>query len=112
MTKTSRKTVLITGTSEGGIGDALAKEFHRKGLRVIATARNLAKVQHLKDLGLEIVPLDVVDPVSIQDAVKSVETLTGGKLDILVNNSGSGKGFPSHLLIRNLTMPQDIASPY
>ncbi|TVY86134.1 Short-chain dehydrogenase, partial [Lachnellula willkommii] len=90
MTKTSQKTVLITGTSQGGIGDALAKEFHRKGLRVIATARNLAKVQHLKDLGLDVLALDVVDHASIQNAVKSVETLTGGKLDILINNSGNG----------------------
>jgi 1-acylglycerone phosphate reductase len=94
MTKTSRKTVLITGTSKGGIGDALAQEFHWKGLRVIATARNLAKVQHLKDLGLEVLPLDVVDHASIQDAVKSVEALAGGKLDILVNNSGSVNGSP------------------
>ncbi|TVY46069.1 NADPH-dependent 1-acyldihydroxyacetone phosphate reductase [Lachnellula occidentalis] len=90
MSKTPRKTVLISGTSQGGIGDALAKEFHRQGLRVIATARNLAKVQHLKDLGLDVLPLDVVDHASIQDAVKSVEKFTGGKLDILINNSGNG----------------------
>jgi NADP-dependent 3-hydroxy acid dehydrogenase YdfG len=90
MTKSSQKTVLITGTSEGGIGDALAKEFHRKGLRVFATARNLAKVQHLKELGLDVIQLDVVDQASIQEAVKHVSALTGGKLDILVNNSGNG----------------------
>lgn len=34
-----QKTVLITGSSEGGIGDALAKEFHKRGLQVFATAR-------------------------------------------------------------------------
>lgn len=90
MTKTSRKTVLITGTSKGGIGDALAQEFHRKGLRVIATARNLNKVQHLKDMGLEVLALDVVNDASIREAVKSVSALTGGKLDVLVNNAGSG----------------------
>jgi 1-acylglycerone phosphate reductase len=90
MSKSSQKTVLITGTSEGGIGDALAKEFHRKGLRVFATARNLAKVQHLKELGVDVIQLDVVDQASIQEAVKHVSALTGGKLDILVNNSGNG----------------------
>lgn len=84
------RTVLITGCSEGGIGDALAKEFHKKGLRVFATARNLAKVEHLKKLGLDILPLDVVDGVSIKHAVESVQALTGGKLDFLVNNSGYG----------------------
>lgn len=86
-----QKTVLITGSSEGGIGDALAKAFHKKGLRVFATARNLAKVQHLKDMGIEILKLDVVDATSIKEVVEEVKTRTGGTLDILVNNSGAGK---------------------
>jgi 1-acylglycerone phosphate reductase len=84
------KTVLITGSSEGGIGDALAKEFHKRGLRVFATARNLAKVQHLKEMGLDVLQLDVLDDVSIKQAVESVKAATGGTLDILVNNSGAG----------------------
>ena len=86
-----QKTVLITGCSEGGIGDALAKEFHKKGVRVFATARNLTKVEHLKALGLDILPLDVTDEASIKAAVESVKAITGGTLDILVNNSGGGK---------------------
>lgn len=84
------KSVLITGCSEGGIGDALAREFHAQGLRVFATARNLSKVKHLKDMGLEILRLDVTDDDSIAQAVQSVKALTGGTLDILVNNSGGG----------------------
>ena len=85
-----QKTVLITGCSEGGIGDALAKAFHKKGLRVFATARNLAKIEHLKALGLDVLALDVVDDESIKNAVESVKAATGGTLDILVNNSGAG----------------------
>ena len=84
------KTVLITGCSEGGIGDALAQEFHLKGLRVFATARNLTKVEHLKARGIEILKLDVTSTDSIKTAVAEVEKLTGGKLDILVNNAGMG----------------------
>lgn len=84
------KTVLITGCSEGGIGDALAQVFHRKGLRVFATARDLSKVEHLKTMGLDTLPLDVTDAASIKAAVESVNSLTGGTLDILVNNSGGG----------------------
>ena len=92
MSKTSpSKSVLITGCSEGGIGDALAKEFHANGLRVFATARNLKSIQHLKDMGMTILPLDVVNPSSIAEAVKSVEAATGGTLDFLVNNSGIGE---------------------
>lgn len=86
----AKKSVLITGCSQGGIGDALATTFHKKGLRVFATARNLAKVQHLKELGLEILLLDVTDDASIKQAVESVKAATGGTLDVLVNNSGGG----------------------
>jgi len=89
-----QKSVLITGTSEGGIGDSLAIAFHKKGLRVFATARNLRKVQHLKELGLEVLPLDVTDQASIIQAVESVKALTDGTLDILVNNSGHGYSMP------------------
>ncbi|KAF5872415.1 putative short-chain dehydrogenase protein [Botrytis fragariae] len=88
------KTVLITGCSEGGIGDALAKCFHRQGLRVFATARNLAKIEHLKKLGLDTLSLDVTDSTSIKEAVDSVSLKTGGKLDFLVNNSGAGYAMP------------------
>lgn len=86
-----QKTVLITGCSEGGIGDALAKSFHKRGFRVFASARNLAKVQHLKDMGLDILQLDVTDKDSIRQAVLTVKAATGGHLDFLVNNSGAGK---------------------
>jgi 1-acylglycerone phosphate reductase len=88
-----KKSVLITGCSEGGIGDALAQEFHNKGLHVFATARDLAKVAHLKVLGLEILQLDVTSQESIQNTVDEVQKATGGKLDFLVNNAGSGRPF-------------------
>ncbi|WP_313817958.1 SDR family NAD(P)-dependent oxidoreductase [Citricoccus sp.] len=86
----AQKTVLITGCSEGGIGDALAKTFHKKGFRVFASARNTAKIQHLKDMDLDILQLDVTNEESIQKAVSTVKAATGGYLDILVNNSGAG----------------------
>lgn len=89
-----KRSVLITGCSEGGLGFALAQEFHRKGLRVFATARNLAKVQHLRDAGLEIIQVDVVDQTSVRGAVAAVSKLTGGTLDILVNNAGGGYQMP------------------
>ncbi|KAJ5538127.1 hypothetical protein N7494_007606 [Penicillium frequentans] len=89
-----QKTVLITGCSEGGIGDALAKSFYKKGFRVFASARNTAKVQHLKDMGLDIVQLDVTDDESIKQAVSTVKAATGGYLDFLVNNSGAGYSMP------------------
>lgn len=86
-----QRTVLITGCSLGGIGDALAQSFHYKGLRVFATARDLSKVQHLKEMGLTVLPLDIVDEMSIKTAVESVERATAGTLDVLVNNAGIGE---------------------
>ncbi|KAI9649590.1 hypothetical protein NHQ30_002171 [Ciborinia camelliae] len=90
----TQETVLITGCSEGGIGDALAKSFHRRGLRVFATARNVSKIEHLKRLGLDTLPLDVTDAASIKAAVEAVKLKTGGTLDFLVNNSGAGYSMP------------------
>jgi NAD(P)-dependent dehydrogenase (short-subunit alcohol dehydrogenase family) len=85
------KTVVITGCSEGGIGDALAQAFHRHGCRVFATARNLSKVQHLKESGIEVLELDVLSEESCKEAAQVVQEATRGALDILVNNSGIGE---------------------
>jgi NADP-dependent 3-hydroxy acid dehydrogenase YdfG len=92
-----QKSVLITGCSEGGIGDALAQEFLKNGLRVFATARDLKSVQHLKELGCEVCRLDVTDVESVKGAVEFVGSKTGGELGVLVNNAGTGK-LPFHLL--------------
>jgi NAD(P)-dependent dehydrogenase (short-subunit alcohol dehydrogenase family) len=85
---TPSKTFLITGASKGGIGDALAREFHGRGFRVFASVRTPSKADHLKELGIEIVQLDVTSSESIRSAAREVRETTGGTLDILVNNSG------------------------
>lgn len=89
-----KTTVLLTGCSEGGIGFALAQEYHRRGCRVIATARSPAKMAKLQALGtddLTLLQLDVTDPASIRAAVQAVTDLTKDtSLDVLVNNAGNG----------------------
>ncbi len=85
-----KKSVLITGCSKGGIGDALAQEFHNKGLRVFATTRDLAKIERLRAMGREVFQLDVTSQESIRCTMSEVQKVTGGKLDFLVNNAGSG----------------------
>jgi len=86
-----KKSVFITGCSQGGIGDALAQEFHHLGWRVFPSVRTISKAQHLADMGMEIVQLDVNDADSVKAAVETVSAATGGKLDILLNNAGAGK---------------------
>ena len=91
---TTPQTVLITGCSEHGLGDALAQALHKRGYRVFATARNPSKISHFEALGIETLLLDVLEAKSIAACVSAVEKLTGGSLDMLINNSGTGYNMP------------------
>jgi len=94
---TSRKSVLITGCSAGGIGAGLAEVFQEKGYHVFATLRTLSKLpQALSNAAnVTVLTLDVLSSESIAAAVESVKKETGGKLDVLVNNSGRGTFVPA-----------------
>lgn len=92
---TSKRTVLITGCSDGGLGAALAHAFHRtQQWRVIASARNQTKLTGIRAAGIETITLDVLQQTSIADAVAEVTKLTGGTLDMLLNNAGAGYQMP------------------
>ena len=88
--------VLITGTSQGSFGGALAAAFARRGFTVFATARNLSKI----DPALILLPhvhqlqLDVTSPESISHAVQAVRVKTDGRLNFLINNAGAGYTTP------------------
>ncbi|KAK6580700.1 hypothetical protein PZA11_006936 [Diplocarpon coronariae] len=94
-TEQPKKSVLITGCSPGGIGHALAREFHAKGLHVIASARTKDAITDLEALGMSTLSLEVTSEESIKEAKNAVEKLTGGRLDILVNNAGRNCTFPA-----------------
>jgi len=79
--------VLITGCSSG-IGLAAAHMLKARGWKVIASARKAEDVQRLKQMRLQAVRLNIADPASIEDALNETLTLTGGRLDALVNNAG------------------------
>ena len=84
-----KRTVLITGCSDGGLGAALAVAFHGAGLHVYATTRNPSKMSHLASLGIETLTLDVLSDSSIKDCVSKIS-----RLDILVNNAGANYLMP------------------
>ncbi|KAL8791607.1 MAG: hypothetical protein Q9195_005812 [Heterodermia aff. obscurata] len=89
-----RKTVFITGGT--GIGNALAREFHTRGLRVIATARNASSINDLADLGIECLSLEVDKPEEVERCLREVEALLGDTgLDYLVNNAGRNYTVPA-----------------
>jgi NAD(P)-dependent dehydrogenase (short-subunit alcohol dehydrogenase family) len=84
--------VLITGCSSGfGLLTALA--FARRGRRVLATMRDLARGGELaravraESLPVTILPLDVCDPAQVTATVSRAEA-DRGPLDVLVNNAG------------------------
>ena len=85
----TRKTVLITGCSDGGIGQSLAEEYLARGCLVIATSRKTSSMSVLANRpNCHLVQLDVTDQSSIDAARSKVEQIVGGKLDILFNNAG------------------------
>ncbi len=81
-----QRTIMITGCSSG-IGAALARELHRKGQQVIATARRPETLAPLAELGITTLPLDVNDDQSIAAAMDRVAESVGS-LDMLINNAG------------------------
>jgi NAD(P)-dependent dehydrogenase (short-subunit alcohol dehydrogenase family) len=90
------KTVLITGCSSG-IGAALALEFARRGLKVIATARTKLDLQKLRESHRNITALrlDVHEKNAILALKNEVGQITGGGLDYLVNNAGAHYASPA-----------------
>ncbi|TVY33838.1 Short-chain dehydrogenase [Lachnellula subtilissima] len=88
MSLTTKKAVLITGCSDGGLGSALASAFLSQGYHVFATTRNVSKMSTLSKLpNLTLLDLDVTVDSQIATAVDSVKRTTG-RLDILINNAG------------------------
>ena len=69
--ESGKPTVLITGANRG-LGLEFARQYAADGWRVIATARNPARADELKALAVEVAPLDVADPASIDALARSI----------------------------------------
>lgn len=83
------KTLLLTGSSSG-IGRATALHFAERGWNVLASMRTPEKAgDWVRRAGIELLRLDVTDPVSIREAVAAATARAGG-LDAVVNNAGYG----------------------
>ncbi len=88
------KTVLITGGNKG-LGFQSALEFSKKGAKVIISCRDIkeglkAKKKIMTEVPIakiEVIPLDLTDPVSIKRFSEAVKQ-NFEKLDILLCNAG------------------------
>jgi NAD(P)-dependent dehydrogenase (short-subunit alcohol dehydrogenase family) len=83
--------VLITGCSEGGIGLDSALVLHRRGWRVLATARTDKDLAALKEAGLAPIRMEMRDRQSIETGFKEALAISGGRLDALFLNAGYGQ---------------------
>lgn len=86
----NNKTVWITGASDG-IGKELATQLAQQGAKIILTARNVQKLNKVKDSltgdGHLVYPMDLMDGEKIPSAVEEVLSKIND-VDILVNNAG------------------------
>ena len=88
----SKKIALVTGANKG-IGFETAKQLGKKGISIIAAARNADNgnmaVSKLKAEGIdaEFLQLDVTNETQIQQAFEYINNKYD-KLDILINNAG------------------------
>ncbi|KAI0174348.1 hypothetical protein BJ166DRAFT_511922 [Pestalotiopsis sp. NC0098] len=89
------KFALVTGCGQGGIGEALVTQYTKHGVHAIATVLPHESSDHLSEAGITFFILDVTDEKSVADLKLSVQKLTGGRLDILVNCAGIAYTMPA-----------------
>ncbi|MDX8350250.1 SDR family oxidoreductase [Cognatiyoonia sp. IB215446] len=85
--------ILVTGASSG-FGNLMVADLVKAGHRVAGTVRdpegrNKDAAQTLRDLGVEVVDIDVTDDASVEAGVAAAEAALG-HIDVLVNNAGAG----------------------
>lgn len=89
----SHNVALVT-CSSSGIGYETSLALARDGFLTFATMRNLNKAEDIKSattkesLPIRTKQLDVTDDMSVKNAVQTISSETGGRIDVLVNNAG------------------------
>ncbi len=126
------KTVLVTGTSPGGLGYATSLELVRHRARVVLAGRSSSKLDaasaairdQVADADLDLLLIDLADLTSVRQAAGEAARL--GPLHLLVNNAGvmapayhrTADGFELQMatnhfgpfLLTGLLLPQLVAS--
>ena len=92
----SQKIALVTGGT-GGLGTSICRELADAGFKVVAgynsggnhdKAKAWQEEQRKDGYEIEVAYGDVTDAESCAKCIETVEALTGGSVDVLVNNAG------------------------
>ncbi|MFZ6014621.1 MAG: SDR family oxidoreductase [Bacteroidota bacterium] len=93
MTKLTNKVIWLTGASSG-IGEALAYELAKKGVRLILSARRKEELERVKgncipraQPNIRILPLDLTHTETLKLSTEAAIQIFG-HVDILINNGG------------------------
>ncbi|KAG8910060.1 hypothetical protein FRC02_007407, partial [Tulasnella sp. 418] len=71
-----------------GFGRDLTIAALKRGDKVLATARDVSRIQDLKELGADTLKLDVTDTLDNLNAVAKEGVAIHGRVDVIVNNAG------------------------
>lgn len=99
----------VAGASRG-LGLEFVKQLLSKGNTVIALVRTPSTAHGLHaihDANLHIVKADIADPASLKTAAEETAKVTGGSLDVLINNGVFQD--PKHAFHDILTFPDEQA---
>ncbi|KAF3039684.1 hypothetical protein E8E12_001092 [Didymella heteroderae] len=77
---------LVTGCTSG-FGSQFVHSLLARGDKVIATARDHSKVQHLEQAGVTTFQLDITDNQQAINTIISKALAVHGRIDVLVNNA-------------------------
>ncbi len=89
MNSFENKRVIVTGAT-GGIGTSVVEKFIEMKATVLATGRNVSKLEELKKKfkNLKILNFDTSKHDEIEKFIDSSSSELGGGVDILINNAG------------------------
>ena len=89
MNSFENKRVIVTGAT-GGIGTSVVEKFIEMNATVLATGRNVNKLEELKKKfkNLKILSFDTSKHDDIEKFIDSSSNELGGGVDILINNAG------------------------
>jgi NADP-dependent 3-hydroxy acid dehydrogenase YdfG len=77
----------VTGTSSG-FGAEFVEQILARGDKVIATARNVDKIEHLKAQGADVLQLDITASQEVMDDKAAEALRLHGRIDVLIHSAG------------------------